>query len=89
MMSGEGNHNYGRSDHPGAINFANIAKSRKGKTREELYGKEKAEELRLKCKRPKSNQLPCPHCGYLNKPSYMKKWHFDNCKLKPRVRRSS
>lgn len=79
-MSGEGNHNFGRSDHPGAIKFQEIAKARKGKTREELYGAEKAAEMKQKCRRPPSTQQPCPHCGHLNKPSYMKKWHFDNCK---------
>jgi hypothetical protein len=82
-MRGTGNHNYGKSDHPGAIKFQIIAKSRKGKTREELYGKEKAEELRIKCKRPKAEKVPCIHCNkYIKGPAYMKKWHGDNCKNK-------
>ena len=82
-MSGTENYNYGRSDHPGAISLQLIAKSRKGKTREELYGKEKAEELRIKCKRPKVEKIPCVYCNkYVKGPAYMEKWHGDNCKYK-------
>lgn len=79
-ISGEGNHNFGRSDHIGALKLVEIAKSRRGKTWEELYGKEKADEMRSRCGNRKVTHEPCPHCGYSNKPSYMKKWHFEKCK---------
>ncbi len=86
MMSGEKNHNHGRSDHPGAINFANIAKARKGRTFEELYG-DRAQELKEKCSRSASapkRTAECPHCGKIGAVHLMPRYHFDNCKLKQR-----
>ena len=80
-MSGNENPNYGKSDHNGALELQKIAKSRKGKTREELYGKEKAEEMRMKCVRPKVERIPCIHCKkYIKGPAYMEKFHGNNCK---------
>ena len=76
--------NFSGTNHPsfGKKNAARseLNKARAGKTREELYGREKAAEMRLKCKRPAAIHVPCVHCGYAAKPSYMKKWHGDNCK---------
>lgn len=78
--------NFSGTNHPtfGKKNAARseLNKARKGKTREELYGKEKAAEMLLKCKRPAAIHIPCAHCGYAAKPSYMKKWHGDNCKAR-------
>lgn len=83
-MTGKGNHNFGKSDHPGAITFQSIAKSRKGKTREEIFGKEKADEMKLKCRGlgPRNLKLVlCPHCGREGKGGNMSRYHFDNCKI--------
>lgn len=84
MMSGEANHNYGRPDHPGAINFVNIAKARKGKTFEELYG-DRANELKVKCSKSASSPkktINCPHCGKIGAVHLMPRYHFDNCKMR-------
>lgn len=86
-MSGERNHNFGRSDHPGAIKFQEIAKRRKGKTMEELYGADRAADIisRSKVNQPASRALRvviCPHCNKEGKGGNMSRYHFDNCKRK-------
>lgn len=81
-MSGENNPNYGNSNHPGANKFRQLAKIRKGKTREEYYGKEVADKMKIQCRRPAAIKIPCTYCmKYIKGPSYMKKWHGDNCRL--------
>jgi hypothetical protein len=49
-----------------------------------FFGKKHSKESRLKMKKSKEN-LPdgeCPHCGKVGKMFAMKRWHFDNCRLK-------
>jgi hypothetical protein len=41
-------------------------------------GKKASEETKLKLRQ----QIVCPHCGKIGGQSIMKRWHFDNCKLK-------
>lgn len=61
-----------------------------GKTYEELYGIEKANELKrlrsISVKRYLSGRetiITCPHCGYQNlSAANMSRWHLDNCKRK-------
>lgn len=58
-------------------------KARRGKTREELYGKEKAIEMARSCGIQKGTKFPsvtCPHCHKSGAGSNMKRYHFDNCK---------
>ena len=49
------------------------------------FGKTQPEEWKLKNslanQKPK-NKVSCPHCGAVGGEGIMKRWHFDNCKLK-------
>ena len=62
--------------------------SKKGKTYEEIFGKDKANEMRErrsseglgKLKGPQLKST-CPHCGVDGGFSIMKRWHFENCKF--------
>jgi hypothetical protein len=49
------------------------------------FGKTQPDEWKLKNslanQKPK-NKVSCPHCGAVGGESIMKRWHFDNCKLK-------
>ena len=61
-----------------------------------MYGKHHTAETKEKMKKPKSDEakenmriaqqavpdITCTHCGKIGKTSIMKRWHFDNCKLK-------
>lgn len=38
--------------------------------------------LLVRGKRPKYRESECPHCGKVGCTNNMKRWHFDNCKLK-------
>lgn len=81
--SGEGNPNYGKSDHPGALYFKEQNKARVGKTWEDLYGQEKAKEMRSAASKYQSypkKKIECPHCGKLGAPHLMYRYHFDKCK---------
>jgi hypothetical protein len=61
---------------------------KKGKTYEEIFGAEKADEMRKRrgieqqgrIKGPQS-MLVCPHCNKEGGKGIMKRWHFDNCKF--------
>jgi hypothetical protein len=44
-------------------------------------GKPQSEETKAKMRKPKK-QITCPHCGKTGGVSVMKRWHFDNCKIK-------
>lgn len=47
-------------------------------------GKPKSDETKAKLRGPrgKAEQSVCPHCNKTGSTSNMKRWHFDNCKLK-------
>lgn len=49
------------------------------------FGKTQSDEWKLKNsianQKPK-NRISCPHCGVVGGEGIMKRWHFDNCKLK-------
>lgn len=59
-----------------------------GKTYEEIYGPEQAEQRKAKLKGPRGPRknppgpqelVSCPHCGKTGGVSNMKRYHFDNC----------
>jgi hypothetical protein len=62
--------------------------SKKGKTYEEIFGKDKADEMRErrsseslgKIKGPQSKST-CLHCGAVGGISIMKRWHGEKCKI--------
>jgi hypothetical protein len=66
-----------------------MSAKKKGKTYEEIFGVEKATEMRKRrgieqqgrVKGPQS-KLICPHCNKSGGKGIMKRWHFDNCKHK-------
>lgn len=84
-MSGENNPRHGKNDHCHGI--LKKAKENQGKTYEEIYGYEKAKELResfsrdRKGKKHNLKQVTCPHCGLVGKGPNMTRYHFDKCKL--------
>ena len=69
--------------------------SKKGKTYEEIFGKDKADEMRDrrrseslgKLKGPQLKSI-CPHCGVDGGFGIMKRWHFENCKFLGNVKTS-
>jgi hypothetical protein len=84
-MKGKNNYNYGNPNHPGAIALNQSSEKRKNKTLEEIYGLEKAKEIRFKsgnCRGKKKNLIivTCPHCNKSGKGPNMSRYHFDNCK---------
>lgn len=54
----------------------------KQKLREHKTGYKHSDESLLKMRRPKPI-ISCPWCGQEGGISQMKRWHFDNCKIKP------
>lgn len=48
-------------------------------------GKKRSEEGRSRISEAMKNipRVTCPHCGKSGSPSNIRRWHFDNCKLKP------
>lgn len=62
--------------------------SRPGKTNP-FYGKEHSTEFKqnmsVKFKGVPKEKIVCPHCGKLGGKNTMGRWHFDNCKDKPRI----
>lgn len=57
---------------------AKSAASRRGKKRNVVLSEARREQLRIE----KSKLLECPHCSKVGALMIMKRWHFDNCKLK-------
>jgi len=65
-----------------------MSSKKKGKTYEEIFGADKAKEMRErrskeglgKAKGPQE-KISCPHCGTLGGFSIMKRWHGDKCKF--------
>jgi hypothetical protein len=65
-----------------------MSASKKGKTYEEIFGKDKAKEMRErrsneglgKVKGPQLKSI-CPHCNTEGGFGIMKRWHFENCKF--------
>jgi hypothetical protein len=57
----------------------------KRKIGEANIGKQRSEEFKNDCsmQRKLSPKIECPHCGKIGENNAMKRWHFDNCKLKP------
>nr|NDG06050.1 hypothetical protein [Oxalobacteraceae bacterium] len=60
---------------------------KKGKSYDEIFGKEKAKEMRLRRsqeqlgqKRGPQEKITCPHCRQSGGKGIMKRWHFENCK---------
>jgi ribosomal protein L39E len=85
-MKNEKNHNFGKSDHPGALVLKQFSLERKNKSLEEIYGYEKAKEIRFKsgnCRGKKKHlsEVTCPWCGKIGKGPNMTRYHFHNCKL--------
>lgn len=66
-----------------------MSAKKKGKTYEEIFGIEKAAEMRARRSieslgrvRGKQQLAVCPHCGTVGGYSVMGRWHGDNCKSK-------
>lgn len=64
-----------------------MSAAKKGKTYEEIFGVEKAAEMRLRRsqegmgkKKGKQTRIKCDHCGVEGGISIMKRWHGSNCK---------
>lgn len=73
-MRGENNPNYGKTTSDAVKNAISKAHKNKivsGVTKDKLS--EAARNRKL---------ITCPHCGMESQPGAMKRWHFDNCKLK-------
>lgn len=48
-----------------------------------MYGKKHSEETRMKMSKPRTlSYLECPHCGKVGATNNMRRYHFDNCRLK-------
>lgn len=81
-MSGANNPMFGRTDQ--AKGWVAHAKSIKGKTLEEIYGHERAAQLRAQRSQPLAkphdwHEVVCPHCGSSGRGPNMSRYHFDNC----------
>lgn len=84
-MKGKNNYNYGKPNHPGALALNQSSEKRKNKTLEEIYGSEKAKEIRIKSgnsrgKKKKLIEVTCPYCSKCGKGPNMTRYHFNNCK---------
>lgn len=84
-VSGENNPYYGKKHSQEVKN--KMSSKKKGKTYEEIFGAEKAAEMRRRraeenYNKPKVKQniIRCPHCDTAGGKGIMKRWHFDNCK---------
>lgn len=86
-MKGELNPFYNKTH--SADTKAVMSARKKGKTYEEIFGEEKAAEMRARRSaesqgrvRGKQHLTECPHCGAVGGYSVMGRWHGDNCKTK-------
>lgn len=84
-VGGENNPYYGKKHNQEAKN--KMSSRKKGKTYEEIFGVEKATEMRRRraeenYNKPKTKQISiqCPHCSTTGGKGIMKRWHFDKCK---------
>lgn len=85
-MAGENNPMYGKCEHAHGI----IARSKEcaGKTFEEIFGKERAVELKAKLshsllgKKHNLKTVKCPYCSTIGAGPNMTRYHFENCKNK-------
>lgn len=50
--------------------------------RTQFKGIPKSEEHKAALRKPKT-KIQCPHCQMIGSSSIMKRWHFDECKLRP------
>ena len=87
FMSGENNPFFGKVHSVETKKLMSLKK--KGKSYEEIFGKEYAKEMRLKRSAEQSgrikgpqNKVACPHCRTIGGQGIMNRWHFDNCKKK-------
>lgn len=85
-MKGEKNPMYGKNYQ--SYGLLERAKENKGKTYDEIYGKEKSKQLKerlsqsQKGKKHMLKEVVCPHCGKIGKGPNMTRYHFENCKTK-------
>lgn len=83
-MSGKNNPMHGKSYQ--SYGIVNRSKSLKDKTFDEIFGKEKSVEIRLKIsnsnkgKKKNTKQVICPNCGLEGKGPNMSRYHFSNCR---------
>jgi hypothetical protein len=77
-MSGENNPFYGKKQ--SSESRKKISESNKGKNK--LRTKEHNIKIGLSNKGKKMEIISCPHCNKTGGSTLMKRWHFDNCKLK-------
>jgi hypothetical protein len=77
-MSGENNPFYGKKQ--SVESRKKISDSNKGKNK--LRTKEHNIKIGLANKGKKMESISCPHCHKVGGVTLMKRWHFDNCKLK-------
>lgn len=83
-MSGEKNPMFGRNDHTHGL--TKRMREIDGKTWEEIYGDEKASQMRIDhslCLTGKSHKLQvvqCPYCNLEGRGPNMTRYHFDKCK---------
>lgn len=48
-----------------------------------MWGTTRSAETRAKISEKAKRVVQCPHCAKVGSVSNMKRWHFDNCKVKP------
>lgn len=88
-LTGENNPTYGRKDTPEIVEakrqrmlgrkMGACSEERKEKIRQAKLGKTVADTSKYHWER---ERIECPHCGKDGIVSNMKRWHFDNCKMK-------
>lgn len=70
--------------HTGIKTYSELCKD---KSFEEIYGKEKAKQIKEKMSGPRDTYnriiVQCVHCCLLGKGPNMSRYHFNNCKLNP------
>ncbi len=83
LMKGENNPMFGKTEHSHGLKKRAIFL--RGKSFEEIYGEEKARQLKKKlCEshigiKHKLNHVTCPKCNTIGKGPNMTRYHFDNC----------
>lgn len=84
-FSGENNSFYNQKHTEKSLK--KMSEAKKGKSYEEIFGTEYAEEMRLKRGKERTGMIigsqdksMCPHCGTIGGKGIMNRWHFDRCK---------